>query len=173
MKCPFCNSEEYVIWSSKKSQFKCKKCNRIFTPNSNPNRGLIKDGQKWCSKCDKWKPLSEFGMKKYKDQKIFRSQCKTCGNLLSKECRDKDGGSRYTKYGITKEIFDECIKKNNNCCPICNKQLKKSHIDHDHKTGEFRGVICFKCNGLLGMCGDDINILKNSIEYLQNTSNNL
>lgn len=79
---------------------------------------------------------------------------------------NKRGGRRYSKYGITKKIFDDYIEEHNNCCPICNKLLEKKIIDHDHSTGNFRGVICNKCNTILGMANDNIEILQNSINYL-------
>lgn len=55
------------------------------------------------------------------------------------------------------------------CCGIFMEQEDKSTkacIDHDHKTGKIRGLICRKCNLALGLFKDDIKILKSAIEYL-------
>ena len=41
------------------------------------------------------------------------------------------------------------------------------HLDHDHKTGEFRGWICRGCNHGIGVLGDDVSGLQNAIAYLQ------
>lgn len=54
------------------------------------------------------------------------------------------------KYGITLEQFEELLKKQNNCCAICLKHESdhktKFHVDHNHKTGEIRGLLCNFCN---------------------------
>lgn len=40
-------------------------------------------------------------------------------------------------------------------------------IDHNHKTGEFRGILCLPCNSVLGMAKDSALILSRAIEYLE------
>ena len=61
-------------------------------------------------------------------------------------------------------------------CPICGiteEQLKKSRfklkwcVDHDHKTKEFRGWLCDKCNMLVGVSDEKIIFFKKAIEYLE------
>lgn len=74
-------------------------------------------------------------------------------------------------YGITLLEFNQKLKKQNNFCKICNKSLlnldsKKIHVDHDHKTGRVRGILCHKCNSLLGLCNDNKIVLENAISYL-------
>lgn len=44
-------------------------------------------------------------------------------------------------------------------------------IDHNHDTGEFRGILCTECNTLLGMSGDNPEILKEAIKYLETKGN--
>lgn len=57
---------------------------------------------------------------------------------------------------------------NNGTCFICEKVVGRSvHLDHDHKTGEFRGFLCHHCNGLLGFAGDDPELLLRAIDYLE------
>lgn len=70
------------------------------------------------------------------------------------------------KYGVTRDQFEDMIKKQDNRCAICLKILKKFVIDHNHETGKVRGILCWSCNTLLGMAGDDIAILKRSVKYL-------
>ncbi len=57
-------------------------------------------------------------------------------------------------------------------CEVCNRDKKVStkglHYDHCHKTGKFRGWLCFKCNVALGMVGDSVDILEKLIIYLKN-----
>lgn len=52
-------------------------------------------------------------------------------------------------------------------CECCNaKAIKTLHLDHDHKTGKFRGWLCRPCNQAIGMLGDDVAGLLRAISYL-------
>ena len=50
---------------------------------------------------------------------------------------------------------------------LCHKSPLRACVDHDHTTGEVRGVLCDKCNRLLGSAKDDISILQSAIDYLK------
>jgi hypothetical protein len=76
---------------------------------------------------------------------------------------------RKEKYGFTKESFNELLEFQDGRCLICGELMKIPHIDHDHKTGKIRGLLCLKCNAILGMANDDIEILKRAIRYLEST----
>ncbi|WP_408995768.1 endonuclease domain-containing protein [Streptomyces europaeiscabiei] len=54
-----------------------------------------------------------------------------------------------------------------NCCAICGKQPQRLNVDHDHKTGAVRELLCTNCNSLLGQCDDEISILQNAIAYIE------
>lgn len=54
-------------------------------------------------------------------------------------------------------------------CAICERRFTPSrvpYLDHHHWTGEIRGVLCNRCNGLLGMVGEDVSLLQGMVEYL-------
>lgn len=73
------------------------------------------------------------------------------------------------KYGITLEDKREMWKKQNGRCAICKKKLIESndcHVDHCHITGMVRGLLCRKCNAVLGYANDDSIILQDAINYL-------
>jgi len=63
---------------------------------------------------------------------------------------EKYKDQRYKKYGITKNDYDKLLKEQNNCCAICGIHIiefKKSlFIDHCHKSGKVRGLLCPSCN---------------------------
>jgi hypothetical protein len=64
--------------------------------------------------------------------------------------------NRKYKYGYSKDMVFRSVEAQGNKCPICQCSLleipdNKWHIDHDHKTGEVRGVLCFLCNHKLGV----------------------
>ena len=59
-------------------------------------------------------------------------------------------------------------------CEVCGKpptggapNRKTLHFDHDHKTGKFRGWICFNCNAALGHVKDEMEVLRALIGYLE------
>lgn len=77
---------------------------------------------------------------------------------------------RLKRSGLLPEDYKTSQLKIQNC-EICGKTIKdnkkKLSVDHCHKTGKFRGMLCFKCNIGLGMFNDNINIIKKSIIYLK------
>lgn len=70
------------------------------------------------------------------------------------------------KYNITEEDYIVLRAKQNNACAICNIQTKL-HVDHDHETGQIRGLLCLKCNTALGTFGDSVEGLEVAINYLK------
>ena len=75
-------------------------------------------------------------------------------------------------YGITESEYDNLIESQDNKCAICKsednkrKNSKYFFIDHNHDTGKIRGLLCDKCNKLLGSAFDNTEILKKAIKYL-------
>ena len=73
-------------------------------------------------------------------------------------------------HGITIEMYNKMFNDQDGCCWICGKhqdELKWAlHVDHDHETGEIRGLLCRKCNSLLGYAEDNLDTLSNAINYL-------
>ena len=74
------------------------------------------------------------------------------------------------------------FKKQKPMCKICGKTVHKAPenpkdkqnqavIDHDHKTGKLRGLLCHQCNVGIGNFKDDVNILMNAILYLSRGKN--
>lgn len=79
-----------------------------------------------------------------------------------------------SRYGVTQADVDEMIVQQDNLCAICNKppsgKTKRDHrlfLDHCHKTGKVRGMLCNDCNLALGRVHDNVDILKSMIEYLK------
>jgi hypothetical protein len=73
-------------------------------------------------------------------------------------------------YGISSGDYDRLLIEQNYSCWICkiheDDYKENLHVDHDHSTGEVRGLLCAACNLLLGKAKDNITILENAIEYL-------
>lgn len=75
-----------------------------------------------------------------------------------------------TRYGLTVEKFFKMLKKQSSRCAMCREKFlssKQTHVDHDHKTGKVRGLLCAACNRGLGFLRDSIVIFKQGIRYLK------
>lgn len=74
------------------------------------------------------------------------------------------------EYGLTPEDYTAILKAQGGKCAICRAAPKRKSlaVDHDHNTGEVRGLLCGPCNTGLGRFGDSIEGLMKAIEYLQN-----
>ncbi len=69
---------------------------------------------------------------------------------------------------MTLEDLKSLILAQDYRCAICSSDLVgKMHIDHNHLTGNVRGILCVSCNTALGSFRDNINILKRAINYLK------
>jgi len=78
---------------------------------------------------------------------------------------------RLHRHDMTQEEHDALLRKQKNRCAICRKKfLKTPHIDHNHKSGENRGLLCDDCNLGLGRFKDSIRILMNAIKYIKDKS---
>lgn len=71
-------------------------------------------------------------------------------------------------HGLKSEFRKFYLRKQGGRCAICNVKIEKSkqRLDHDHRTGCFRGVLCARCNQGLGHFCDSPELLKRALEYL-------
>jgi hypothetical protein len=114
--------------------------------------------------------------RKRKTHKYGREQlCKKCDSKASAEYAEKNKQQRqnyyYTKnYGISLEEVNILLEEQNYRCAICGtdgeENLRGLHIDHSHKTGNVRGILCHKCNTALGLFQDDVDVMFKAIKYL-------
>jgi hypothetical protein len=114
---------------------------------------------------------------------LLKSRCNQClhkehkrwvenNPVKVREYRDKDPWTlvkRCSRRNITPEQLIYTYEKQEGCCAICKKEIEiiNSAIDHNHKTEEFRGILCKQCNRGLGMFLDSPLILRNALEYLE------
>jgi hypothetical protein len=69
------------------------------------------------------------------------------------------------KYGITETEFDSILEDQGGLCAICLKR-PGTQVDHDHKTGKVRGILCLKCNAGLGALKDNLQLVWSAVDYL-------
>jgi len=77
-------------------------------------------------------------------------------------------------YGLSVERYSAMIGKQLNACAVCGRQMTmikrqsdSCYIDHCHSTGKVRGLVCLRCNLLIGQAGEDTELLAKAIDYLK------
>lgn len=134
-------------------------------------------GLKECRSCHEVKPAEEFGVR---TRTVRRAQCKVC---LAERKREylKQHPEQYRRhmeistnarrkrlFGIDSEEYEARLKSQRGVCAICKAVPNgiRLGVDHDHKTGQARGLLCVACNTGLGMFKDDPDLLHRAVFYL-------
>ena len=155
---------------------------------------LAADGLKFCTQCKVRRALSEFWRRPNAQIPEMRYSriCRNCKNERYKTYKiehleqwqarikkqnekrrlnvDRSADQRFRRYGITKEKYMEMLNIQNRSCAICNETAKNDHgfhIDHNHITGNVRGLLCGKCNMALGMLQEREDLFLSAVRYLR------
>jgi hypothetical protein len=94
-----------------------------------------------------------------------RLGAKWCSDYCKQSGRD---GRKYAlkySYRLTPQEYQKLVDNQNGQCAIC-KEITKLVVDHNHISGEIRGLLCHLCNTGLGLFKDDSNRLKGAIKYM-------
>lgn len=134
----------------------------------------------------------------HKDRPIYaRRQCSSCYNRqyrIRNPQKYRDYQHKYyranrasisiknqtnqlrIKYGLTKDEVATMTERQGNSCAICRNPftgrrgfLQARHIDHDHMTGQVRGLLCGGCNNGLGNFRDNPTSLRAAAQYLESS----
>lgn len=127
---------------------------------------------KKCRKCKQEKKSSDFhSIKAYRDG--LHSWCKNCYSESIRNCY------LVRTYGITSEQYEVMFDAQNGKCAICLKEEdtllssgknKSFAVDHNHKTGQIRGLLCENCNRAIGLLKEDTELLTRAIQYINQFS---
>jgi hypothetical protein len=145
-------------------------------------RRLAINGEKWCGLCSSLKPLEEFYRRSAsKDGRSYR--CKDCSNANNsewmkakpKEERQKIYFERdlQRKFGISTEVYNAVFLAQEGVCAICkqpNPNRNRLAVDHNHATGEVRGLLCGPCNMLLHRIENDPDWANKAFSYLSKST---
>jgi DNA-directed RNA polymerase subunit RPC12/RpoP len=106
-------------------------------------------------------------------------RCKKCSGLASRKRSGTEKDYRadwikQKKYGIEPGEFEAWFFVFKGKCGICKKKVvmggkkatNRASLDHNHKTGKIRGILCGICNAALGFFQDDIRIVKEAVQWL-------
>jgi hypothetical protein len=150
-----------------------KNCNKENCPQSNPqSMDSFYKGRNACKKCYGLKRRGQYtGNPQLKWQKSNPDKCK--GYQLKRYWLGLSGDEALAKY-------NEMLSNQRGVCLICQRpernfdkrtgKLKSLAVDHDHKTGQVRGLLCETCNKAFGLLEENIYILRRMRNYkIKNT----
>lgn len=167
-------------------RYHCKKCGNLIVAEYQKkySKKYLLTLKKWRSKnkdrlkkqaqsperkkyLKKWRQNPEVKKKAAAYQRKQRSKNKEQHALIQRKSALK------SLYGVTLEWYDEKLREQGMCCAICGadtprrKNTKNFSVDHDHSTGITRGLLCTKCNALIGYANESPDILTSAIEYIK------
>ena len=116
---------------------------------------------KTCIKCGKDKDISLYH-KNRDSADGHRGTCKACSLVYN----------RTVRYGITEEQFNTMYREQDGHCFLCNIAEEDSirgilMVDHCHKTGKIRALLCHACNTALGLFKDNPEVMLKAYNFLQ------
>ena len=140
---------------------------------------MEKKSEKHCWACDTTKPVEQFARNKSKNDGLA-TECKQCVSRISKD-RYKDNPTKKKNerlrraFDITYDEYKVMLDEQGGVCAICKQpemsmsygKVKYLAIDHDHTTGEIRGLLCNNCNRCLGLLKDNIDTMYAMVEYIK------
>lgn len=160
-------------------------------------RGQMKPGSR-CPECKKAQVKADYAKnrekrratnreqyKKHKEKrqiyaKTYQLENRSAIQEQRKSVRNKSTLQSWKRRlklkGLTPEDYDRMLFEQGGVCRICKSPSPSSRkvdswsVDHCHKTGRVRGLLCNRCNIGIGIFNDDIEILKACIEYLTTSS---
>ena len=124
---------------------------------------------------------------KYPQGYFKPKKCRNCGKEFTPKAPSEHYCCEYCKkygetdtyykrvYGISVEEYLDLAEKQNFVCSLCGKpnfSMGVNHsgclvVDHDHKTGKVRGLLCHNCNRALGLLHDDPALIQRASEYVK------
>ena len=131
------------------------------------SRGQEIPETKICRECGVEYPATpEFFYRQKRSTNGLHNKCKSC---VSKDSRNY---MLQRKYDITQEEYEEILEKQEGNCFICHESPDKRllAVDHNHDTGKVRGLLCHKCNTVIGLLNEDKERFQRAIAYLDEYS---
>lgn len=118
---------------------------------------MTRSGELWCGYGQHHAPREDFNRDASRKSRGERAtRCRAC---------ERDA-QHVSRYGINLAERAELYAAQDGVCAICATVAAPLCVDHDHATGEVRGLLCGDCNRALGMLRDDADTLARAISYL-------
>lgn len=140
-------------------------------------QGIPWDG-KVCGKCGQIRPYTDFPKRKRRGG--HDNYCRQCKGI-NKQAWDKENREwkkQYARmrtlqhYGLTVDMYDQMYEQQGGQCAICGQQEKDNNrerlcVDHNHQTGQVRGLLCVACNSYIGHINENIETLQVAMDYIK------
>ena len=97
-------------------------------------------------------------------------------NKRNYDSRKEKNRCLMKSFNITIEDYEYLFNKQNGVCAICGNKEDRKHrngktfslaVDHNHITGQIRGLLCSRCNMAIGGLGDSVEMLEKALVYLK------
>lgn len=136
---------------------------------------------KTCSSCGAEKPLDQYN-KRARNKDGLNSWCRPCVNAKSlawyrnNRERTRRNHREYmlrSQYGIGEAEFQRLLALQGGKCALCpvifslEGSRRNLCVDHDHDTGQVRGLLCARCNTSIGQLGDNAEGLRRALAYVE------
>ena len=139
---------------------------------------------KYCPRCKQTKSVDDFNKRNGKRSKECQAYCRKCHRKYVSDWQRTSNGKLHQerarlkyKFGITPEEVDSLLMSQCGVCALCGQQETKLEfrtgkvmslsVDHNHKSGQIRGLLCQKCNSIIGYANEDVELLQKVIDYLK------
>ena len=184
-------SKNHPAWCILCDQIKTKEYIASAKEREVVPRNMWEGDWKICNVCGLRKHRSEYRTRKRGNETLSEAVCKECEHEKQREYRNRPGVKERTRlaskkrraemgkegkanehlqkaYGISLSDKKEMLAKNKNKCPICSTSTPEMFwtVDHCHRTGKIRDVICDRCNKMLGLSRDNPETLLAAYRYV-------
>lgn len=137
---------------------------------------------KKCPSCGLWLTYGHFQTGTMRSLGGLASKCRGCVAEYDKERRkvglgkrtpEQDFEKNLLRYGLTVDDYEDMLTAQEGKCAICGDTASghEKHgrlcVDHDHVTGQVRGLLCHLCNAGIGFLGDDPENIDRAAQYLR------
>jgi hypothetical protein len=138
-----------------------------------------------CTKCGRFLPWDAF-MVRANGRNGRMSICRTCHSVVRRAARlarieaVRAAGREYERrsrrhirrtYGLTPERYDAMVEAQAGRCGVCGREPKKRLVvDHCHRGGQVRALLCDNCNVAMGLTGDNPALLRKLADYIDSWS---
>ncbi len=158
-------------------QLVCSQCSASLREAQKSPYVRTEDGvRRLCPRCGKLLPLEDFY--RHINNKPT-SPCKQCITALGRETshsqtrRERSRRKNLRSYGLTEDQYRALLEKQGGGCAICGatdpgrKGDRNFCVDHDHRTGAMRGLLCHRCNQAIGHLKDSPDFCRKAANYLE------
>lgn len=151
---------------------------------------------KECPRCVQTLSFNDFNKSNRRDG--YQTYCRSCHNAMQREKYNSDPEAKLKRqirerkrkslnplakkdaelkrlYGISVDTYLDIMQNQNSVCKICHEECKTKYslsVDHNHKTGVIRGLLCNRCNRAIGMFKDNPALLRAAAKYLEDYEDN-